>query len=169
MFIIWRIRKPGGDSDSNIQCSSFSKEKLQNYNNSFVIKCYWFSIKILRFKEITKLYYFRTFSIGHTKLKNQRGRSNQRSSAGPVRTVKQFQYTCWGDHDTPSNPLPLLSFIKKSSGAAAKNPAVPLVVHCSAGVGRSGTYIVIDAILRQLKSKGELSIIPFLSHIRSQV
>ncbi len=67
------------------------------------------------------------------------------------REIKHFQYTAWPDHGVPDHPTSFLMFLRRIRHS---NPldSGPIVVHCSAGVGRTGCYIVIDSMLERVKS-----------------
>ncbi|KAF6028141.1 hypothetical protein EB796_013539 [Bugula neritina] len=69
---------------------------------------------------------------------------------GEVRTVKQYHYTSWPDHGVPDSMSPFIFFYKRVKIETAKT-TTPIVVHCSAGVGRTGTFIAMNNLLEQAK------------------
>ncbi|CAH8651703.1 unnamed protein product [Heterobilharzia americana] len=65
-----------------------------------------------------------------------------------VHRVLHMQYTKWPDFGVPNSPSSILNFLwsVRASGAL-DNPLYPPVVHCSAGIGRSGAFVLIDLAL----------------------
>ncbi|NXU65840.1 PTPRE phosphatase, partial [Horornis vulcanius] len=83
------------------------------------------------------------------------------------RLVTQLHFTSWPDFGVPFTPIGMLKFLKK---VKTLNPAHagPIVVHCSAGVGRTGTFIVIDAIIDMMHAEQKVDVFEFVSRIRNQ-
>ncbi|KAJ8287374.1 hypothetical protein COCON_G00000330 [Conger conger] len=84
-----------------------------------------------------------------------------------LREVKQFHFTGWPDHGVPYHATGLLSFIRR---VKLSNPpsAGPIVVHCSAGAGRTGCYIVIDIMLDMAEREGVVDIYNCVKALRSR-
>lgn len=71
-----------------------------------------------------------------------------------IRLVRQFHYTVWPDHGVPESTHSLIQFVRTVRDYVNRSPGSgPTVVHCSAGVGRTGTFIVLDRVLQQLDTK----------------
>ncbi|VDK36550.1 unnamed protein product [Taenia asiatica] len=108
------------------------------------------------------------------------------------RQIKQFQFTAWPDCGAPQQPQPLLLFIRQVSQArnaleqqqvqrgqdagiptnlamsSASARLGPTVVHCSAGVGRTGAFIAIDSQLDRIRAENTVDIFGAVSRMRTQ-
>ncbi|XP_053301086.1 receptor-type tyrosine-protein phosphatase kappa isoform X1 [Pleuronectes platessa] len=91
----------------------------------------------------------------------------ERRGFNEVREVKQFHFTGWPDHGVPYHATGLLSFIRR---VKISNPpsAGPIVVHCSAGAGRTGCFIVIDIMLDMAEREGVVDIYNCVKALRSR-
>lgn len=70
------------------------------------------------------------------------------------RHVKQLQFTTWPDHSVPEAPSSLLAFVELvQEEVKATQGKGPILVHCSAGVGRTGTFVALLRLLRQLEEE----------------
>nr|XP_048274574.1 receptor-type tyrosine-protein phosphatase beta isoform X1 [Myodes glareolus] len=75
------------------------------------------------------------------------------------RLIRHFHYTVWPDHGVPETTQSLIQFVRTVRDYINRSPgAGPTVVHCSAGVGRTGTFVALDRILQQLDSKDSVDI-----------
>ncbi|XP_059396132.1 receptor-type tyrosine-protein phosphatase delta-like isoform X33 [Carassius carassius] len=90
-----------------------------------------------------------------------------KNGSSEKREVRQFQFTAWPDHGVPEHPTPFLAFLRRVKSC---NPpdAGPMVVHCSAGVGRTGCFIVIDAMLERIKHEKTVDIYGHVTLMRTQ-
>ncbi|PNI21149.1 PTPN6 isoform 9 [Pan troglodytes] len=72
-----------------------------------------------------------------------------------IREIWHYQYLSWPDHGVPSEPGGVLSFLDQINQRQESLPhAGPIIVHCSAGIGRTGTIIVIDMLMENISTKG---------------
>ena len=120
---------------NRIKCALYWPEDTQNYGRIRVRK-----IEESRFCD----YVIRKFSIQRIQV---------RSNDGLTRQVTQFHFVAWPDHGVPIFPIAMIQFVKLVRAyinQTEDGTNAPTLVHCSAGVGRTGTFICLDVILQQL-------------------
>uniref|UniRef100_A0A3Q2XCV5 protein-tyrosine-phosphatase n=1 Tax=Haplochromis burtoni TaxID=8153 RepID=A0A3Q2XCV5_HAPBU len=91
----------------------------------------------------------------------------QKKGHHEIRELRQFHFTSWPDHGVPCYATGLLGFIRQ---VKFLNPpdAGPIVVHCSAGAGRTGCFIAVDIMLDMAENEGVVDIFNCIRELRSQ-
>ena len=82
--------------------------------------------------------------------------------------VTLFHYKAWPDHGVPTNAISMVNFVKRVRKAHPYNRQDLLLVHCSAGVGRTGTFITLDSMLERIKAKAGINVNEFVCKLRKQ-
>ncbi|XP_056234765.1 receptor-type tyrosine-protein phosphatase C isoform X2 [Seriola aureovittata] len=100
------------------------------------------------------------YTIRRLSLINKREKSTERE-------VTHIQFMSWPDHGVPGEPHLLLK-LRRRVNAFKNFFSGPIVVHCSAGVGRTGTYIGIDAMMEGLEAEGRVDIYGYVVRLRRQ-
>ena len=84
----------------------------------------------------------------------------------PALEVQHFQFLSWPDHGVPKFSTALISFIRRLR--QYHNPQSAMLVHCSAGVGRTGAFILLDSMLEKIASESSVNVYECLTKMRQQ-
>ncbi|XP_048255868.1 uncharacterized protein LOC124120826 isoform X2 [Haliotis rufescens] len=92
--------------------------------------------------------------------------SAQNKKEGKIHHVDHFHFTSWPDHGVPDTSA-LLEFMWRVK-VITRHQTQPVIVHCSAGIGRTGTYIAIESLVDQAAAEGTVDVVSFVSNMRGQ-
>ncbi|NXJ14496.1 PTPRK phosphatase, partial [Odontophorus gujanensis] len=117
----------------------------------------------------------------------------QKAGCALPRAVEQFHYLQWPDHRVPRNPAQLLYLVEMVNKNVSESPTGPVLVHCrywdgsaqalgqgwpgqyhplfcvlSAGIGRTGTFIALDFLLKMAKAEGKVDVFHCVQKLREQ-
>ncbi|XP_043932722.1 receptor-type tyrosine-protein phosphatase mu-like [Protopterus annectens] len=81
--------------------------------------------------------------------------------------VKQFHYTSWPDHHVPIKPIKIFHLLNQVH-TCSSNTTQPLIIHCSAGVGRTGTFIALDYVFEMAKAEGKINVFQCVQQMREK-
>ncbi|KAM9762809.1 receptor-type tyrosine-protein phosphatase C isoform 2-T2 [Menidia menidia] len=137
------------EEGNRVKCAQYwpSQDRETEIFEEFIVK-------------LTSEKHFPDYTIRHISLSNKREKNAERE-------VTHIQFMSWPDHGVPGEPHLLLKLRRRVN--AFKNLfSGPIVVHCSAGVGRTGTYIGIDAMMEGLEAEGRVDIYGYVVRLRRQ-
>ncbi|CAB1349737.1 unnamed protein product [Coregonus sp. 'balchen'] len=148
-----RKRRRNGEEDKE-RTEGGSEGTEREREREDTVKCckYWpDDTEIYRDMKVTLIetqllseYVIRTFAV-------------EKRGAHEIREIRQFHFTGWPDHGVPYHATGLLGFVRRVKSKTPAN-AGPMVVHCSAGAGRTGCFIVIDIMLDMAEREGVVDI-----------
>ncbi|TWW58153.1 Receptor-type tyrosine-protein phosphatase C [Takifugu flavidus] len=110
--------------------------------------------------KLTSEDHYPDYIIRHLSLTNKRDKGSERE-------VTHIQFMSWPDHGVPEEAQLLLK-LRRRVNSFKNFFSGPIVVHCSAGVGRTGTYIGIDAMMESLEAEGRVDIYGYVVMLRRQ-
>lgn len=84
-----------------------------------------------------------------------------------TRTVRQFAFLKWPDMGSPDDSTMLLSFVKAVRQIIKPGNTSPMIVHCSAGVGRTGTFIAVDRLLQHIRDHDDVDVYSTILDMRN--
>ncbi|KAI1301583.1 Tyrosine-protein phosphatase non-receptor type 12 [Halotydeus destructor] len=132
------------------KCESYwppNCDEVEQYGN--------ITVKLVKWRQVCPDFLVRTLQIDQD---------------GVERTVCQFHYTTWPDHSVPPHVLPILELIRLMRDVQATETR-PILIHCSAGCGRTGTICSIDyvwALLRSGKLNEDFNLYSIIREMRKQ-
>lgn len=111
-----------------------------------VLKCfpYWNDIKVLKFGQVTSRVISFENHLSYEK------RLIQIKYLEKVITVEHFYYKEWPDKSCPCSAQSILNLIAKINANSSSFETFPVLVHCSAGIGRTGTFIAISNLIEMM-------------------
>lgn len=83
------------------------------------------------------------------------------------RQITQYHYLTWKDFMAPEHPHGIIKFIRQINSVYSLQRG-PILVHCSAGVGRTGTLVALDSLIQQLEEEDSVSIYNTVCDLRHQ-
>lgn len=83
------------------------------------------------------------------------------------RQITQYHYLVWKDFMAPEHPHGIIKFVRQINAVYSVQRG-PILVHCSAGVGRTGTLVALDSLIQQLEEEDQVSIFNTVCDLRHQ-
>ena len=91
----------------------------------------------------------------------------QTTQVGVKRTVTQYHFTVWPDFGVPKEASAMIKFVRKIRRSVDAEHG-PMLIHCSAGVGRTGTYIAVDVLTQKMDAGEMINVQEFVCEMRAQ-